>query len=154
MRDLALKAVGAVLGLVLVFSAVNWYNKYQQNIGYQRAVAEHTKEENTILKDMIKKNDQLQDQVAKATKEGELRAKELETLRVAARNESVGLRRTISAVRGQLSQLSAEACRPLADRGLELLDRCQERYRDMAERAQVHADYVKTLKDAWPGGTE
>jgi hypothetical protein len=152
MQSLILKGLGAVAALAFLFFVVNWYNGVQQNKGYQRAVGEYQAQKTKDLQGLIDKNNALQAQVQEAVLKGEARAKELDKKLTVALDVSRGLRGTIELYRTSLPQLSIEASRSLASRGLGLLERCQDEYLGMAKRAAERASYIQTLKDSWPEG--
>jgi hypothetical protein len=60
------------------------------------------------------------------------------------------LRGDVSALQSRLASASREAVLESAAACGELLARCAERYRDVAEAAERHAADVRTLSEAWP----
>lgn len=69
---------------------------------------------------------------------------------VAAHTAVLGLRDTVTTLRGQLSSAPLEACRVTADLALKVFGDCTDQYREVAEAADRHASDARTLSDAWP----
>lgn len=67
-----------------------------------------------------------------------------------ARDERDGLRLELEEAQRQLAGLSAEACIKRAATLSDVLNQCTERYTGVAEKADRHANDVKTLMDSWP----
>lgn len=78
------------------------------------------------------------------------REKALRADYAAAHAAARGLRNTVAALRSQLSDAPAEACRATADAALAVFSECTDRYGAVAEAAGGHASDVRTLSDAWP----
>lgn len=68
----------------------------------------------------------------------------------AARAAAGSLRNTVTALRGQLSAATAEACRTTADAALAVFGECQDRYGALAIAADQHASDARLCLDAWP----
>lgn len=68
----------------------------------------------------------------------------------AARAELDGLRSDLAAGAAAASGESPAACAQRAAALSDVFGQCAARYRDLAERADRHADDARTLMDAWP----
>jgi len=68
----------------------------------------------------------------------------------AVRAANLGLRDTVTAVRGQLSVATVEACRGTAEAALAVFSECTDRYREVAEAADRYGSAAETLSEAWP----
>lgn len=92
----------------------------------------------------------LKNQVIEAQNEAKKRETELRAAAAAAGSQSDGLRDDIAALRGQYDRLSADAVRERAVAVGAVLQQCSQRYGELAEKADRHANDVRTLMDAWP----
>jgi seryl-tRNA synthetase len=68
----------------------------------------------------------------------------------AARAAAGSLRNTVTALRGQLSAATAEACRTTADAALAVFSECSTRLGEVAAAADGHASDAQLFADAWP----
>jgi hypothetical protein len=85
-----------------------------------------------------------------AQTESRKRLETMEAERAALAAAAGRLRRDVSALRARLADAPAPACLVAADTLGELLGRCEGKYRAMADKAQRHANDVRTLMEAWP----
>ena len=88
--------------------------------------------------------------VLKAKNEATIREELLRTAIASAQSESDGLRDDLTAIRGQLGQLSRDALAERATAVSLVLDQCARRYQSMAAVADRHVSDLKTLMAAWP----
>lgn len=110
----------------------------QSRIAFDAAMAARAKEKQM--------NDQLQEaQHAAVVREEKLRADY-----AAAHAAALGLRNTVTALRGDLSRVSAEACRSVAEAALDVFSQCADQYREVAEEADRLGTAAQTLNEAWP----
>lgn len=110
----------------------------QARLAFDAAMAARAKEKSM--------NDQLQEaQHAAAAREEKLRADY-----AAAHAAALGLRHTVTALRGDLSRVSAEACRDIAETALDVFSECAGEYRALAEEADRLGSAAQTLTEAWP----
>lgn len=88
--------------------------------------------------------------VTKAQNEAKSRENTLRAAADSARSESDGLRNDLNALRGQYDQLSRDAVIERAAAVGVVLDQCARQYQGLAEKADRHANDVRTLIEAWP----
>lgn len=139
----------AGVGLVVVlFFTVNWYNGYQQDIGYAKAKSEYDADLVVKLAEARSEEREAAALKDKAIKEGVEREKKLrETI---ALRESVndGLRYTLNNLRQRVSGETGEACRGTALTLAAVFEECVGRYSAVAEAADRHASDVQLLLEA------
>lgn len=141
-------AIGTILACV-VFGA-HRFLEHEQQIGYDKAVAEYTKKE-LIAEQMARlKEIEMNRQLNEARNEATLREQKITDLSHNLAATSSSLLNTINTLRNKLSSAPDETLRKQADTALNLLGECQKEYGQMAENADRHASDVKTLEDAWP----
>ena len=150
MNSLLLKIGGtALLTLGLLFG-VHALDESRQALGYQRAVGEY-EVKLAQAKDAAQATERmLWKQLGDAQNEATARNVEKQKLAASAALSAGRLRDTISALRARLSADPVETCRKAADTGLRLLGTCEDRYRDLAERARGHLDDTLMYQKAWP----
>lgn len=150
MNDLIIKGVLALAVVAALAFGVHRFLAYEQNIGYQRAVAEYTVKEKAALDAALEKERFLRKQVTEAeheaTKQRAENAKQVATAAAAAD----GLRGTIAHLRQRLPATTHAACIATAGATASLLDQCQRDYQEMAGIADGHRIDVETLMKAWP----
>lgn len=144
------RAIAIATLIAAIVFGVHWYNSRQQDIGYQRAVAEYNVKladaQNAAMfteRELTKKLNEAQN----ARIESEKRAA---TLKRDAYAESGRLRDTIADLRNRLSDSTAETIRAYADAGLRLLGACQAEYLRVAEAARGHQADAMMFEEAWP----
>jgi uncharacterized protein (DUF3084 family) len=64
--------------------------------------------------------------------------------------DSKRLRKQLAAVQSRLARAPEDACLNTAATLGELLGDCQDRYSALGEKAQRHAEDIRTLSEAWP----
>lgn len=142
-----------VVGLIVIIAiGVGGYKfvKYEQNIGYQRAVAEYTARELAAAKATAAKQAELINQVKEAQNEASKRNEQVKKLSNDLNTTTSSLRNTITRLRGQVSDLTADAARRQADSALGVSGECAEEYTKMAEEAARLSSQLMLLQDAWP----
>lgn len=142
-----LVAVALVAGLVFGW---NWHINHEQGIGYQKAIAEYTVK---LLeaKEIADKREQAMTAKLKEAQENGLKREEtIRTLAAAVGKSSDSLRNTANAIRLGLPNATVEAARAAADAFATVFSECQGRYGALAEKADGHANDVRTLEEAWP----
>ena len=150
LTSIALKALTAAVVVVVLLWAYNEFIEYQQNIGYQRAVAEYNQDMIDAMDAADQRERELTQKVKEAQDEGLKREETIKTLAAAVGRSSAGLRDTTSTIRLGLPGLAVDAARQTADTALALFGECQERYGRLAEKADGHVNDVQTLEAAWP----
>ena len=143
-------AVGVATLLAAIFIGINLYKTKNQNIGYNKAVAEY----NVKLLEAEQKaratEQRLNKQIEDARHESEKRKEKLNKLSRDNTDLVKRLRNTIADSKRSLSGNSPETNRETASTALDLFGECTERYSKMAEAADRHAEEVRLLEDSWP----
>ena len=140
--------IAAVIAAAVV--AWNGFIKHEQNIGYQKAVAEYNVKLLAAKEAADKREQELSAQVQEAQANGLKREETIRTLAAAVGKSSDSLRNTANAIRLGLPHATVEAARTAADAFATVFTDCQRRYADVAEKADGHASDVRTLEEAWP----
>lgn len=144
-KALLIAAVAVALGF-----AWNGFIKHEQNIGYQKAVAEYTVKLLEAKEAADKREQELTTQVQEAQDNGLKREETIKALADAVGKSSDSLRNTANAIRLGLPHATVEAARTAADAFAAVFTECQQRYVDVARAADGHASDVQTLMEAWP----
>ena len=144
-KALLIAAVAVALGF-----AWNGFIKHEQNIGYQKAVAEYTVKLLEAKEAADKREQELTTQVQEAQANGLKREETIRTLAAAVGKSSDSLRNTANAIRLGLPHATVEAARTAADAFATVFTDCQGRYGELAAKADGHASDVRTLEEAWP----
>ena len=144
-KALLIAAVAVALGF-----AWNGFIKHEQNIGYQKAVAEYNVKLLAAKEAADKREQELSAQVQEAQANGLKREETIKALAAAVGKSSDSLRNTANAIRLGLPNATVEAARTAADAFATVFTDCQRRYADVAEKADGHASDVRTLEEAWP----
>ena len=150
MNELALKALATVILVAALIFGWNWHIKHEQNIGYQKAVAEYTVKLLEAKEIADQRERALSAQVQEAQANGLKREETIRTLAAAVGKSSDSLRNTANAIRLGLPNATVEAARTAADAFAAVFTECQQRYVDVARAADGHASDVQTLMEAWP----
>ena len=150
MNPLALKFFAAAVIVAALLLAFNAFIDHQQNIGYQKAVAEYNEKLIDAKNAADQRERDLKNQVKEAQDAGLKREETIKTLAVAVGRTSAGLHDTTANIRLGLPGLALDAARQTADTALALFGECQERYGRLAEKADGHVNDVQTLEAAWP----
>ena len=144
-KALLIAAVAVALGF-----AWNGFIKHEQNIGYQKAVAEYTVKLLEAKEAADRREQELTAQVQEAQANGLKREETISTLAAAVGKSSDSLRNTANAIRLGLPHATVEAARTAADAFAAVFSECQGRYGELAAKADGHASDVRTLEEAWP----
>ena len=78
------------------------------------------------------------------------REKQLALDAAAAAGAAAGLRHTVSGLRTDLSNASADAVRNTADTALAVFSECADQYREVAAAADGHASDADICRAVWP----
>ena len=140
--------IAAVIAAAVV--AWNHFLDYEQNIGYQKRVAEDAVQLNAGLQAAREQTERMFRIHDKALAEGAQREQALKTQLSSARAVSNSLRDDIAFYVSRLSEYSDATARAYADTGLRLLGACQERYIEVAAGAKGHLNDWRTVSEAWP----
>ena len=144
-KALLIAAVAVALGF-----AWNGFIKHEQNIGYQKAVAEYNVKLLAAKEAADRREQELTTQVQEAQANGLKREETIRTLAAAVGKSSDSLRNTANAIRLGLPHATVEAARTAADAFAAVFTDCQGRYANVAAKADGHASDVRTLEEAWP----
>ena len=144
-KALLIAAVAVALGF-----AWNHFLDYEQNIGYDKAVAEYNVKLLAAKEAADKRERALSAQVQEAQANGLKREETIRTLAAAVGKSSDSLRNTANAIRLGLPHATVEAARTAADAFAAVFTECQGRYVEVARAADGHANDVRTLEEAWP----
>ena len=144
-KALLIAAVAVALGF-----AWNGFIKHEQNIGYQKAVAEYNVKLLAAKEAADRREQELTTQVQEAQANGLKREETIKALAAAVGKSSDSLRNTANALCLGLPHATVEAARTAADAFATVFTDCQRRYADVAEKADGHASDVRTLEEAWP----
>ena len=144
-KALLIAAVAVALGF-----AWNGFIKHEQNIGYQKAVAEYNVKLLAAKEVADKREQELSAQVQEAQANGLKREETIRTLAAAVGKSSDSLRNTANAIRLGLPNATVEAARTAADAFATVFSECQGRYGVLAEKADGHLNDWRTLSEAWP----
>lgn len=150
MNLMLIKAVAAIALVAGLIFAWNVFIKHEQNIGYQKAVAEYNVKLLAAKEAADKLEQELTTQVQEAQANGLKREETIRTLAAAVGKSSDSLRNTANAIRLGLPNATVEAARAAADAFATVFSECQGRYGALAEKADGHANDVRTLEEAWP----
>ena len=149
MNSLILRFVAGALAIAALIFAWNRFLDYEQDIGYQKAVAEDAVQLNADLQAAREQTERMFRIHDKAIAEGAQREQALKTQLSSARAVSNSLRDDIAFYVSRLSEYSDATARAYADAGLRLLGACQERYIEVAAGAKGHLNDWRTLSEAW-----
>lgn len=147
---LVIKPLLIAAAIAATVFAWNRFLDYEQDIGYQKRVAEDAVQLSADLQAAREQTERLFRIHDKALAEGAQREQALKTQLSGARAVSVGLRDDLAEYRRRLSEYSDATARAYADAGLRLLGACQERYLEVAAGAKGHLNDWRTLSEAWP----
>ena len=150
MNSLILRFVAGALAIAALIFAWNRFLDYEQDIGYQKAVAEYNVKLLAAKEAADKREQELTTQVQEAQANGLKREETIKALAAAVGKSSDSLRNTANAIRLGLPHATVEAARTAADAFATVFSECQGRYGELAAKADGHASDVQTLMEAWP----
>jgi len=140
----------ALLAIGGIWYGIQVHDQAQQQLGYDRAVAEYKAAKSIADRAALAKERNMQKQKDEAINAAAERETKIRADYAAAHAAALGLQRTVADMRGQLATASVEACRTTAAASLTVFGECEDQYRAVAAAADGHASDVKTLSDAWP----
>ena len=150
MNMLMIKVLAGVALVAALLFAWNWNIDHERDIGYQQAVAEYNVKLLAAKEAADKREQELTAQVQEAQANGLKREETIKALAAAVGKSSDSLRNTANAIRLGLPNATVEAARTAADAFATVFSECQGRYGALAEKADGHANDVRTLEEAWP----
>ena len=124
--------------------------EHEQDIGYQKAVAEYTAKALVAEQAARAKEILLTQQLQEAQNAAIQREQVIRNTSAAAAAASTSLHDTLATISHGVSSQSTDALSKSVIALTGVLDQCQREYRSVAESADRHASDVKTLTDAWP----
>jgi len=148
------KLIAEIVAALALFAAITFgihrFLEYEQNIGYQRAVAEYTAkaleaEKAARIKEAADQQRLQEAQNAYAKAQEIIRG--LTAANVAAAN---GLRDTAANINSHLSDFSADALRDLARTYRDILGECTARRDELAAKTESINEEKRKLISAWP----
>ena len=145
--------IRALLISAVIAAAIFAWNRfldYEQDIGYDRAVAEYNVKLIAAKEAADKREQELTTQVQEAQANGLKREETIKALAAAVGKSSDSLRNTANAIRLGLPHATVEAARTAADAFAAVFTDCQRRYVEVARASDGHANDVRTLEEAWP----
>jgi len=146
-------AIRSILLAVLVAGGiwgVHLYNQYQQQIGYDRAVAEYKEKENEAIANARKTEAGLRKQLADAISAAARRNQRVDTAVAAASSATDSLRDTLNTYRDSVPSATAAALVKSVNALTTVLGDCGAKYQGVAEKADRHAADAKMIHDSWP----
>jgi hypothetical protein len=123
---------------------------HQQDIGYNKRVAENNAQTIKDVAAATKRTAELQAIKDKADKDAEDREAKLLADAGRARAESERLRSNITTIRASLPALTRDAVGKYADAASVVFDECQRKYIEVAEEVDRVYSERQTLIEAWP----
>ncbi len=145
-----IKAMVIAAVITAAVFAWNHFLDYEQNIGYQKAVAEYNVKLLAAKEAADKREQELSAQVQEAQANGLKREETIKALAAAVGKSSDSLRNTANAIRLGLPIATVQAARTAADAFATVFSECQGIYGELAAKADGHASDVRTLEEAWP----
>jgi hypothetical protein len=142
----------AVIGALVagLSFGVHEFLEHERDIGRAEIQARWDKQKVDDATLKLQRETELKNQVAAAVTEGKNREEIIRTLAAGSGNASNSLRNTLAAISGGVPSATVEALRLSTTTLASVLGECQDRYRDLAEKADRHTSDVKTLIQAWP----
>jgi len=146
----AIEAVALLVVVALIVWGSHSFLEHERQIGYDKAVAEY-QQKLSEAKDAARVREQaLNTQLQEARNAAAQRDQVLQAASAAAVAASGSLRDTIATLRSGLPGASAATLAHTADTLAAVLTDCQDQYRDVAAKADRHANDARTLTEAWP----
>ena len=122
----------------------------RQEIGYNRAIAEVTKQENESLKFALAEITRLNNQVAEAQNAAREREAANKVLSDRINTVSGKLRNAQRSIDVSIATATADALRKATVAFNALFAECRGKYEEMGRAAAGHSSDVITLEQAWP----
>jgi chromosome segregation ATPase len=123
---------------------------HEQQIGYNKAVAEYTAKALAAEQTARAKEQDLNNQITEARNEAAKRDEQINKLADALDNAYQRLRDTTTTIRRNLPKDSPTTVTNTADAALSALAECSDRYSELAKTADEYASEIKLLQDSWP----
>lgn len=142
-------AICLIVIAIVYFVTVRWIESVKET-ARQEVRQQHAAEIAKLKADALKVEATLRGQLIEAQNNANVREQTIRSLASAASSSSAGLRDALGRVRSDVHGASAEANAQRAITLAELLGSCQERYRQLAEKADRHVNDLRTHREAWP----
>lgn len=153
----ALEAYAGIIKLVLgvVIMAALWYGFHlfvesRKEMGRAEVRAQYAEQLRVAKEASDKVENALRSQVDQANANANNRELVIKNLSTASSSASRSLHDALTALRVSVPGASQETLGKSTATLSILLNDCQARYRDMAEKADRHASDARTLSEAWP----
>jgi hypothetical protein len=140
----------ALIAIAGIWYGIHVHDQAQQQLGYDRAVAEYKAAKSIADRAALVKERNMQKQKDEALDAATERETKIRADYAAAHAAALGLQHNVADLRRQLATAPVEACRAISAAALVVFGECEAEYRAMAAAADEHASDVKTLSDAWP----
>ena len=141
-------AIGAlILGIAF---GIHHFLSYEQQIGYDKAVAEYTAKELEATKAARAREQALAAQLSEAQNAAAIREQTIKTLASAAAVSSGGLRDTIAGINARVPNDSVLALGNAVRTLGQVFTECEGRRRQVAEDAERLNSEKRTLVESWP----
>lgn len=150
LQTFVISCVVSLLFIGLFYLAISSFLERVKETGREEARQQHRAQIAKLKEDADKVEASLRGQLTQAQNHAILREQTIRTLASAVGTSSAGLRDALGRVRADVHTASPEANAQRAATLAELLESCQDEYRQLAEKADRHVSDVKTLNDAWP----
>ena len=144
------KVLIAVAIVAFLGYAVHLLDVSRQEIGYNRAMAEVTKQENESLKFAITEITRLNNQVVEAQNAAKERELEAQKYRTRINVLDGKLRDTQRSIEVSIANATADALRKATTAFNALFEECRGQYIQMGNVAEGHSSDVVKLEQAWP----
>lgn len=139
--------VGAIIGVLWLYNA-RLADEYKA--GYDKAQAEYAVKLADAKAAALTTERNMQTKLDKAIGERDVYEQTIRVISADAAQSANSLRDALRTIRNSVSTDTVEALRHRTATLATLLDECQERYRQMAEKADRHANDARTCYAAWP----
>ena len=141
----------AIGGLILAIAfGIHHFLSYEQNIGYQKAVAEYTAKELIATQAARAREQQLAQQLSEAQNAAQVREQTIKTLASAASVSSSGLRDTLASINRGVPTADLNSLRESTRSFGAVIGKCQDALVGMANKFEQANSDKRTLIDAWP----
>lgn len=147
---LLLQIVAGVALIVGLIYGVHRFLDHEQQIGYNKAVAEYTAKALAAEQAARAKEQDLNNQITEARNEAAKRDEQINKLADALNNAYQRLRDTTTTIRRNLPKDPPTTVINTADAALSALAECSDRYSELAKTADEYASEIKLLQDSWP----
>jgi exonuclease VII large subunit len=139
-----------ILLLAAIAYGIHHFLGYEQNIGYEKAVAEYTQKQLIAEQKARAKEQALNTQIVEAQNAANERQQQLDKVTSSLAITNKQLHDTTNTLRNRLSKNSPATNINTADTALSVFSDCTDRYSELAETADKYTNEIKMLQDAWP----